>query len=117
MQKILKNSEKKLKKNLNLFSIFNFFKKMDIFSLKNGPFEIIKNMIIFEDERMHVIFLDRTSLIIHSGAVCGTFFKADNKSLRFFLNVPPMKEDLTFKIESALAVKPKMLFFIENSII
>ena len=82
---------------------------MDIFSLKNGPFEIIKSMIIFDDERMHVIFLDKTSLIIHSGGVCGTYFKADSKSLRFFLNVPPIKEDLTIKIESALAVKQKKM--------
>lgn len=90
---------------------------MSIFSLANGPFEIIKNMIIFEDERMHISFLDKTSLIIHSGGVCGTYFKADSKSLRFFLNVPPIKEDLTFKIESSFAVKKNCFNFIKFSII
>jgi hypothetical protein len=81
---------------------------MNLLSLKNGPFEIIKEMIIFEDDRIHIIYLDKTSLIIHAGGFCGTYYKLDNKSLRFFLNVPPIKEDLTFKIESALSVCIKL---------
>ena len=73
----------------------------------------IKRLIIFDNLRIHSIFDDETSLIIHSNPKCLTYFNRNSEQIRFLTTKLPEHENLIGKFQAT--VKFAGFVFCKNS--
>ncbi|KRX10210.1 hypothetical protein PPERSA_10876 [Pseudocohnilembus persalinus] len=69
---------------------------------KGNKGQNLENLTFFKDGRIHAKFLDKSSLIVHKGSKCATYFKINGEKRRFLMDTVPGIENCRQKLENTL---------------